>query len=121
MCCRDLTLLACLFLLYNFAAPSSPASLASGFSLRRVLRFFFWGSQGIFGVGANVSSTYLFVFVLFGALLRAGGFTALVSDLALRAVGGSPGAPAKIAVLSSALLGTVNGSAVAKRGHHRVL
>lgn len=114
VCCRDLTLLACLFLLYNFAGPLIPGLFGhSGFSLRRVLRFFFWGSQGIFGVGANVSSTYLFVFVLFGALLRAGGFTALVSDLALRAVGGSPGAPAKIAVLSSALLGTVNGSAVA--------
>ena len=114
VCCRDLTLLACLFLLYNFAGPLIPGLFGhSGFSLRRVLRFFFWGSQGVFGVGANVSSTYLFVFVVFGALLRAGGFTALVSDLALRAVGGSPGAPAKIAVLSSALLGTVNGSAVA--------
>ena len=48
-----------------------------------------------------------------GRCCAPGGFTALVSDLALRAVGGSPGAPAKIAVLSSALLGTVNGSAVA--------
>ena len=114
LCCRSLTLLAAVFLLYNFAGPLIPGLFGhAGFSLRRVLRFFFWGSQGVFGVGAGVSSTYLFVFVLFGALLRAGGFTQLVSDLALRAVGNSPGAPAKIAVLSSALLGTVNGSAVA--------
>ena len=114
ICSPTLTLLAGVFLLYNFAGPLIPGLFGhAGFSLRRVLRFFFWGTQGVFGTGAGVSSTYLFTFVLFGALLRTGGFLDLVNDLALRAVGKSRGGAAKIAVLSSALLGTVNGSAVA--------
>lgn len=112
--CRSLTVLAGLFLLYGFAGRFLPGALGhAGFSLRRVLTYLFWGSQGVFGVAIGVSATYLFLFLLFGSLLKAGGFGELIRDLTLRAVGKKPGGPAKIAVICSGLLGMINGSAVA--------
>ena len=112
--CRSLTVLAVLFLCYCFFGRFLPGALGhAGFSLRRVLSYFVWGSQGVFGVAVGVSATYLFLFLLFGALLQEGGFGRFIHDLSLRLAGASAGGPAKIAVVSSALLGMVNGSAVA--------
>ena len=112
--CRSLTVLALCFLAYCFVGKYLPGALGhGGFSLRRLLSYFIWGSQGVFGVAIGVSATYLFLFLLFGAFLQAGGFGRLIHDLSLRAAGGAAGGPAKIAVISSALLGMVNGSAVA--------
>lgn len=85
----------------------------AGFGLRRLLAYFFWGSQGIFGIGAGVSATYLFLFVLFGAFLKTAGFSAIINDMALALVGHRVGGPAKVAVIASAFMGMINGSAVA--------
>jgi TRAP transporter 4TM/12TM fusion protein len=112
--CRNLAILALVFLLYNFLGMLIPGELGHvGFSLKRVLNHMIWGSQGIFGVGIGVSATYIFLFVLFGAYLKYSGFSQFINDIALTLVGRSAGGPAKVAVLASALLGMINGSAIA--------
>lgn len=110
----NLAILALLFLTFNFWGKFVPGTLGhSGFSIKRVLGHMFWGSQGIFGVGIGVSATYIFLFVLFGSFLKYSGFSQFINDIALTLVGGSPGGPAKVAVIASALLGMINGSAIA--------
>lgn len=85
----------------------------SAFTVKRVVKALVWDAGGILGMGANVSATYIFVFVLFGAFLKYSGFSQLINDLALTLVGRSPGGPAKVAVIASALMGMINGSAIA--------
>lgn len=112
--CRNLAILGLIFLLYNFLGMLIPGELGHvGFSLKRVLNHMIWGSQGIFGVGIGVSATYIFLFVLFGSYLKYSGFSQFINDMALTLVGRSAGGPAKVAVLASALLGMINGSAIA--------
>ena len=110
----NLAVLALLFLTFNFWGKFVPGTLGhSGFTVKRVLGHMFWGSQGIFGVGIGVSATYIFLFVLFGSFLKYSGFSQFINDIALTLVGTSPGGPAKVAVIASALLGMINGSAIA--------
>ncbi|MDR1834840.1 MAG: TRAP transporter fused permease subunit [Fusobacteriaceae bacterium] len=110
----SLAILGLLFFLYNFFGRYIPGSLGhNGFSLRRVLSHLAWGSQGIFGVGIGVSASYIFLFVLFGAFLKYSGFSKFINDVSMTLVGRSPGGPAKVAVVASALIGMINGSAVA--------
>ena len=85
----------------------------SAFSLKRVIKALVWDTNGVLGTGAGVSATYIFVFVLFGAFLKYSGFSQFINDIALTLVGRSPGGPAKVAVIASALMGMINGSAVA--------
>lgn len=106
--------LALAFLAYSFLGRFLPGALGhSGVTVKRLLRHLFWGSQGIFGVGAGVSAGYVFLFMIFGAFLRRSGFSQFLNDLALAMVGCYAGGPAKVAVVASALLGMMNGSAVA--------
>ncbi|MFR6375374.1 MAG: TRAP transporter large permease subunit [Oscillospiraceae bacterium] len=72
-----------------------------------------WDTNGVLGTGAGVSATYIFVFVLFGAFLKYSGFSQFINDIALTLVGQTPGGPAKVAVIASALMGMINGSAIA--------
>lgn len=112
--CPSLAMLGLIFLAYNFFGKYIPGALGhTGFSMKRVLSHMVWGSQGIFGVGIGVSATYIFLFVLFGSFLKYSGFSRFINDLSLTLVGRSPGGPAKVAVLASALLGMINGSAIA--------
>ena len=85
----------------------------SSFTLKRVVKALVWDTNGILGTGANVSATYIFVFVLFGAFLKYSGFSQFINDIALTLVGRSPGGPAKVAVIASGLMGMINGSAIA--------
>jgi len=85
----------------------------SAFTLKRVIKALVWDTGGILGTGAGVSATYIFVFVLFGSFLRHSGFSQFINDMALTLVGRSPGGPAKVAVIASALMGMINGSAIA--------
>ena len=111
---RSLAILALVFLAYNFFGRFIPGYLGhNGFTLKRILITQFWGTQGILGTGAGVSATYIFLFVVFGAFLKYSGFSNFINDLSLSLVGKTPGGPAKVAVIASALLGMVNGSAVA--------
>lgn len=110
----SLAWLAAGFLAYNFVGVWLPGAFGhTGFTWNRVSEHLFWGSQGLLGVGVGVSATYIFLFILFGAFLKASGFSAFINDLALTLVGRTAGGPAKVAVIASALMGMINGSALA--------
>lgn len=110
----NLAVLALIFLAYNWFGKFIPGKLGhNGFSLKRVLSAQFWGTQGILGTGIGVSATYIFLFVVFGAYLKYSGFSKFINDFSLTLVGQTPGGPAKVAVLASALMGMINGSAIA--------
>ena len=112
--CGNLAILAALFLAYNWFGAYIPGPLGhNGLTLKRVLSTQFWGTQGIFGIGIGVSATYIFMFVMFGAFLKYSGFSKFINDFSLALVGQSPGGPAKVAVLASAAMGMINGSAIA--------
>jgi len=110
-----LPLLAGAFLLYATLGASLPDWLFPhrGYALPRIVAQTFLHSQGIFGVALNVMFTYVFLFVIFGAFLEATGATRFIVDFAQRVFGRSSGGPAKVAVLSSGLMGSLSGSAVA--------
>ncbi len=110
-----LPLLALGFLAYGFWGASLPDWLLPhrGYGVERLVAQTFLHSQGVFGIALRVMFTYVFLFVLFGALLEATGTTKAVVALTRRVFRGSVGAPAKVAVVSSGLLGSLSGSAVA--------
>ena len=111
----NLAIIALLFLSY-FAVWGKyiPGTFGtSAFTLKRVVKALVWDTNGVLGTGAGVSATYIFVFVLFGAFLKYSGFSQFINDIALTLVGRSPGGPAKVAVIASALMGMINGSAIA--------
>ncbi|CDL81293.1 TRAP transporter permease [Xenorhabdus szentirmaii] len=85
----------------------------AGFSLERLLFRLFMTSEGIFGITLSTASTAIIVFILFGTFLSVSGATALFNDLALAVAGRRRGGPAQVAVISSALTGSLSGSAVA--------
>lgn len=110
----NLAILALIFLAYNWVGAYFPGLLGhNGFTLKRVLITQFWGTQGVLGTGIGVSATYIFLFVVFGAFLKHSGFSQFINDFSLTLVGRTSGGPAKVAVVASALLGMINGSAIA--------
>lgn len=110
----NLAWLALAFMVYNFIGEYIPGAFGhAGYTWNRVVEHMFWGSQGLLGVGVGVSATYIFLFVLFGAFLKFSGFSDFINDLALTLVGRTSGGPAKVAVIASALMGMINGSALA--------
>ena len=110
-----LPLLSLSFLLYAGFGQFMPDWLFPhrGYSVQRIISQTFLHSQGAFGIALRVMFTYVFLFVLFGTLLERTGATNYVLDLARRVFGSSTGAPAKVAVLSSGMMGSLSGSAVA--------
>jgi TRAP transporter 4TM/12TM fusion protein len=110
-----LPLLALAFLAFARFGPALPDWLFPhrGYDLERIVSQTFLHSQGVFGVALRVMFTYVFLFVVFGAVLQATGATQFIIDFAQRVLGGTPGGPAKVAVLSSGMMGSLSGSAVA--------
>ncbi len=110
-----LPLLSCAFLFYAYFGSSFPNWLFPhrGYTVSRIVAQTFLHSQGIFGMALSVMFTYVFLFVIFGAFLEATGATHFIVDFAQRVFRRSPGGPAKVAVLSSGLMGSLSGSAVA--------
>ncbi|MEE2638714.1 MAG: TRAP transporter fused permease subunit [Acidobacteriota bacterium] len=110
-----LPILSGLFLVYAYIGPSMPDWLFPhrGYSIPRIVAQAFLQAQGTFGVALSVMFTYVFLFVIFGAFLSATGATRFIIDFAQSVFGNSPGGPAKVAVLSSGLMGSLSGSAVA--------
>lgn len=84
-----------------------------GFSLERLSTSLFITTNGVFGVMAGVLATYVILFIFFGAFLQKSGAGKFFIDLPLALAGRSTGGPAKVAVMSSALFGSVSGSAIA--------
>ncbi|MGE4589086.1 MAG: TRAP transporter permease [Acidaminococcaceae bacterium] len=107
-------IVAALFILYALIGPYIPGMLAHrGVSLQELVGHLFYTTEGIFGIPMGVSSTFIYLFILFGAYLEATGLGKFFIDLANAVAGWAAGGPAKVAVLSSGLMGTVSGSSVA--------
>ena len=105
---------ALVFLAYAFLGPYMPGILAHrGVSFDELVSHLYFTTEGIFGVPMGVSSTFIFLFILFGAYLDATGLGKFFIDFANALAGWAVGGPAKVAVLSSGLMGTVSGSSVA--------
>ena len=106
--------LAIIALLYCYFGRSMPDMLAHrGFNVARIVNHMYLGTEGIFGTPLEVSSTFVFMFILFGAVLEKTGLGKFIIDLSLALAGWSTGGQAKVAVVSSGLMGTVSGSSVA--------
>ncbi|MFN2409478.1 MAG: TRAP transporter permease [Halomonas sp.] len=84
-----------------------------GYSLERIAGQLYLGQEGIFGLPLGVAATYIFIFVLFGAFLESTGAGKFFIDMAYAATGRQRGGPAKAAVLASAGMGSISGSAIA--------
>ena len=106
--------IAVVFLVYAFAGPWLPGGLwHRGYDLERLVTQISLSTEGIFGIPLSVSANYVFLFVLFGALLDVTGIGQFYIDMAMRAVGRSCGGAAKAAIVASSCFGTISGSAVA--------
>jgi len=105
---------AALALLYGLAGPMVPGFLAHrGYAPGEILEFLYTTTEGIFGIPIQVSASYIVVFIIFAAFLERSGIVRLFNDLAFAVAGRARGGVAKVAVISSALMGTINGSALA--------
>ncbi len=111
----SLPVLAGLALAYGALGPHLPNWLLPhrGYGVERLVAQTFLHSQGVFGVALRVMFVYVFLFVLFGALLEATGATGFIVETSRRLFRRSPGGAAKVSVVSSGLLGSLSGSAVA--------
>lgn len=83
-----------------------------GFTFTQIVDYMYMGSNGIFGMPVGISATYLMLFIVFGCLMEKTGTGQMIMDLACSLAGKSRGGPAKVAVISSALFGSVSGTAV---------
>ena len=110
-----LPLLALTFIAYAWFGASLPDWLLPhrGYDLERIVSLGFVHSQGVFGIALRVMFTYVFLFVIFGALLEMSGATGFIVEAARRLFARSTGGAAKVAVMSSGLMGSLSGSAVA--------
>ena len=103
-----------LFLAYCLLGQYLPAPFDHrGYTVDQVIEHMSFGTEGIYATPTAVSATYIFLFILFGAFLERAGMIKLFTDIAMGAFGGAQGGPAKVAVFSSALMGTISGSGVA--------
>ena len=108
--------LAGVILLYSYAGSDDTVSRLfahRGFSFTRIINHMYLGTEGIFGTPLEVSSTFVFMFILFGSVLEKTGIGRFIIDLSLAIAGWSTGGPAKVAVVSSGIMGTISGSSVA--------
>jgi TRAP transporter 4TM/12TM fusion protein len=109
-----LSVLGSVAIAYSFLGFLMPGVLAHrSIDLSNFTEFMVLTQEGVFGVPLRVSTSYVFLFVLFGAFLKYGRLGELYNELAMGIAGGLRGGPAKVAVISSGLLGTISGSAVA--------
>lgn len=108
-----IVIIAAVFITYAFAGPYMPGFLNHrGYSFRRVVGHLFYTTEGIIGVPLGVSATFIFLFILFGAFLDKTGIAKFFIDLANAIAGFAAGGPAKVAIITSAMLGTISGSSV---------
>ncbi len=107
-------IIASAFLLYAYFGPYFPGFLSHrGYSLQRIASHMYLTTEGILGIPLWVSSTFIFLFVLFGAFREKTGLGQLFIDISNAVAGWASGGPAKVAVVTSALEGMVSGSSVA--------
>jgi TRAP transporter 4TM/12TM fusion protein len=109
-----LVILALVFVAYAFVGPWLPGFVGhGGETFLKLVDQQAMTTQGIFGIPTLVSATFIFLFVVFGSVMSYGGLLRFFTDGALAVAGGTRGGAGKVAVISSGLFGTVNGSAIA--------
>jgi TRAP transporter 4TM/12TM fusion protein len=109
-----LMIVAIVFLTYIFAGPYMPEVIAhKGASLSKVMSHQWLSTEGVFGVALGVSTSFVFLFVLFGAFLEKAGAGSYFIKVSFALVGHMRGGPAKAAVVSSGLTGMISGSSIA--------
>lgn len=109
-----LPIIASIFIIYGFVGAYLPPSIGHrGYSIARIVGQLTMATEGIYGTVVGVSATYIFLFVLFGALLEFSGAAKFFIDLSTAFFGKTKGGSAKVATVSSCLFGMVSGSAVA--------
>jgi len=118
-----MTIIGAFFIAYAFAGSRGELPFLAdwmpgimnhrGYPLERVASQMTLGAEGIFGIPLGVAATFVFVFVLFGAFLEVTGAGKFFIDLAYAATGRQRGGPAKAAVIASAGMGSISGSAIA--------
>ncbi|QDI92200.1 TRAP transporter permease [Salicibibacter halophilus] len=111
---KPLLIIALIFIAYYFLGDYLPPPFGHGrANFEQFIYEMMYTSTGILGTPLSVSANYVFIFILFGAILEATGAGKMFIDLALRAVGHYRGGPAKAAVVGSGFMGSISGSSVA--------
>ncbi len=109
-----LVFIAICFLLFSYFGKYAPDIIShGGLSLKRLVGFQWFDQEAIFGIPIGVSVDFIFLFVLFGALLETAGGGKYFLDLAFALVGKMRGGPAKAAILGSGMTGMISGSSIA--------
>jgi TRAP transporter 4TM/12TM fusion protein len=109
-----IVIIASLFMVYAYLGDYFPGFLAHrGFAIKRIATQMWFTTEGIMGLPLGVSANFIFLFILFGAFLTSTGIMDFFMDISYAIAGWAAGGPAKIAVIASALEGTVSGSSVA--------
>ena len=109
-----LSLIAGIFLVYCFFGNYLTGMLQHrGYDFKQIVEHLSYGTEGIYGIPTYVSTTFVFLFILFGSFLERAGMIKLFNDVALGLFGHTRGGPAQVCVASSALMGTVSGSGIA--------
>ncbi|MEZ4630334.1 MAG: TRAP transporter large permease subunit [Deinococcales bacterium] len=118
-----ITMIAVVFMLYAMAGAKGSLPFLGkylggilahkGYSSERIIGQLYLGQEGIFGTPLGVAATYVFTFIIFGAFLEVTGAGKFFIDIAYAIAGRQRGGPAKAAVVSSALMGSISGSAIA--------
>ncbi|MFZ2634751.1 MAG: TRAP transporter permease [Rectinemataceae bacterium] len=108
-----IVIVALVFITYAFVGPYIPGKFAHrGVSVKSLVEHLWFTTEGIFGTPIGVSSTFIFLFILFGSFLEKTGLGQFFIDISNAIAGWASGGPAKVAVIASALEGTVSGSSV---------
>ena len=109
-----LVIVAGVFIVYSIFGQSMPDIISHrGLSLTRLIGYHWLGGEAIFGIPIDVSVSFVFLFVLFGALLDKAGAGKYFLDLSFAMVGKYRGGPAKAAILASGMTGAISGSSIA--------
>lgn len=109
-----LMIVASVFLLYTVLGPNMPSIIAhKGNSLSEIVNHHWITTEGVFGIALGVSTSFVFLFVLFGSLLDRAGAGNYFIQVAFSLMGHMKGGPAKAAVVSSAMTGLISGSSIA--------
>lgn len=109
-----LVILSAVFLAYGLFGQHMPSIfMHRGYTWGKLVNHAFINTEGIYGTSVNVAASYIYLFILFGAVMNKSGMGQFFNDIALALAGHTKGGPAKVAVIASGFLGSINGSAVA--------
>ncbi|MDO4179465.1 MAG: TRAP transporter permease [Phascolarctobacterium sp.] len=109
-----LSVLSLIFIAYGIFGRSMPSFfMHRGYDWTSLSNHFFANTEGIYGTSVSVAASYIFLFILFGCVMQKSGMGQFFNDIALALAGHTKGGPAKVSVIASGFLGSINGSAVA--------